>query len=120
MSRKSFRLGGESNKVDPMLVSGATAMRQAMLTLAVLLGLAGSGPAQSPAKIDLRVLYVGAATTPRGKAYTQFLQEHFRQAEATERKRFDPQQASAVDVVLLDWSQSERPEKPMSPLGPKH
>jgi hypothetical protein len=91
-------------------------MRQAMLTLAVLLGLAGSGPAQSPAKLDLRVLYVGVSTTPRGKAYTQFLQKHFRQAEATERKGFDPRQASAVDVVLLDWSQSERPEKPMSPL----
>jgi hypothetical protein len=94
-------------------------MRQAALTLTVLFGLVGSSAAQTSAKINLRVLYVGATTTPRGKAYSEFLQKRFRQTEATGRNGFDPRQAASFDVVLLDWSQSERPEKPMSPLGTK-
>jgi hypothetical protein len=83
----------------------------------VLLGLAGWCPAQKPEKVNLRVLYVGNSTTPRGKAYAQFLETHFRQAVATERKGFEPRQATGFDVVVLDWSQDDRPDKPTSPLG---
>jgi len=71
-----------------------------------------------PERQPLRVLYVGNASTPRGQAYAAFLQKHFRDSRAMERNGFDPKQAAEYDVVLLDWSQSERPAKPMSPLGP--
>jgi hypothetical protein len=74
--------------------------------------------AEEPRKQPLRVLYVGNASTPRGQAYAAFLPKHFRTAQAAERKGFDPRQAAAFDVVLLDWSQEERPGKAMSPLGP--
>lgn len=93
-------------------------MRHVGLTVVTLLGLAITSAAEQPQKVNLRVLYLGAPATPRGKAYTQLLNQRFRQAEATERKGFDPRQAEAFDVVLLDWSQNDRPDKPMSPLGP--
>src|SRR5262249_51368998 len=72
---------------------------------------------QAGEKSDLRVLYVGAPSSPRGQAYAKFLSAHFRHAEATKRDGFDPAQAKAFDVVLLDWSQEERNAK--APLGPK-
>jgi hypothetical protein len=84
-----------------------------------LLLLAGLSPAQTAEKINLRLLYVGDPTSARGQTYAEFLRQHFRHADAAQRKGFDPRRASAFDVVLLDWSQTERPDKPMSPLGPK-
>jgi hypothetical protein len=96
---------------------GQVVLRLVVLIGAVLIGLVEPAVAQEPKTIDLRVLYVGATTTQRGRAYAKFLQGHFRNAAAKERNGFDPQQAAAFDVVLLDWSQSERPAKPMSPLG---
>ena len=70
-------------------------------------------------KIDLSVLYVGNPSTPRGLAYAEFLGKHFRKFEAAERKTFDPTREAPFDVVVLDWSQAERPDKPTSPLGAK-
>jgi hypothetical protein len=94
------------------------AMRQILLILSVLVFVIGTCTAQEEEKrINLRVLYVGSTATPRGKAYAQFLTKHFRQAAALERQGFDAGKAAGYDVVLLDWSQQERPEKPMSPLG---
>jgi hypothetical protein len=70
-------------------------------------------------KTNLSVLYVGNSSMPRGRAYAEFLGKHFRKVEAVERKGFDAQRAEPFDVVVLDWSQGDRPEKPTSPLGPK-
>jgi hypothetical protein len=100
-------------------------MRIACLTLAAMLGLtACATAAETPKKMELNILYVGNASTPRGKAYAEFLRRHFRRVAAAERKEFDPRQAAAFDVVVLDWSQNDRPrsdqpQKPVSPLGPK-
>jgi hypothetical protein len=93
-------------------------IRSWCLSVVTLIGLAGGVTADEPAKSNLRVLYVGNPATPRGKAYAAFLGRNFRQAEAVARQGFDPRRADAFDVVVLDWSQSERPEKPTSPLGP--
>jgi hypothetical protein len=93
-------------------------MRPIGFALALLLGATPGGDAPKPEPINLRVLYVGPASTPRGQAYARFLRQHFRAAEAVERKGFDPRHAAPFDVVLLDWSQSQRPSEPMSPLGP--
>lgn len=92
-------------------------------TSAVLLGLAWTGVVQPPGKIELHVLYIGPSTTSRGKAYAEFLHQHFRHVEVTERRGFDPARAKTFDVVLLDWSQDEREgkwnERPASSLGPQ-
>ena len=99
-------------------------MRLTFLAFAAVFGLTACGAATAAAKkIDLSVLYVGNASTPRGKDYAELLRRHFRRVAAEDRKGFDPRQAAAVDVVVLDWSQSDRPQnnrptKPVSPLGP--
>src|SRR5258707_151095 len=75
--------------------------------------------AEQAKKVDLSVLYVGNASTPRAKAYADFLGQHFRKVETAERQRFDPKRAEPFDVVVLDWSQQDRPAKPTSPFGSK-
>ncbi|MFO0847812.1 MAG: hypothetical protein U0871_04515 [Gemmataceae bacterium] len=90
-------------------------MRRLLLGFLVLLGSGVSTRAGE--KSDLRVLYVGAPSSPRGQAYAKFLATHFTHAEAANRDGFDPARATAFDVVLLDWSQDDRGAKP--PLGPK-
>jgi dipeptidyl aminopeptidase/acylaminoacyl peptidase len=68
--------------------------------------------------LPLRVLYVGNAGSPRAREYEVFLKNHFRQVEAVARKGFDPVQAKAFDVVILDWSQQDEAlAKAKSPLG---
>ena len=92
-------------------------MGRILLGTIALLGLGVGSQAGDPAKSDLRVLYVGTPSSPRGVAYAKFLAAHFRHAEAADRDGFDPGRAKGFDVVLLDWPQSEREAKP--PLGPK-
>lgn len=94
-------------------------MRYAAVCLAIVVGMAGWSPAREPNKVNLAVLYVGRPSTPRGKAYQEFLRRHFQWVKATEWPGFVPEQANSFDAVLLDWSQEERPPKPMSPLGPR-
>ena len=69
---------------------------------------------------DLKVLYVGNATSPRAADFKAFLSTNVARVEVAARVGFDPAQASQFDVVLLDWPQSESrgqfpPKK--SPLG---
>jgi hypothetical protein len=67
------------------------------------------------AKIDLSLLFVGTmkdAPTARGQAartkdFVDFLSTQFTSVTAADRNQFDPSLANGVDVVLLDWSQSE-------------
>jgi hypothetical protein len=95
-------------------------MRVAHLVFMAMLPLTWYGTAADAAeKIDLSVFYVGNPSTPRGKSYTAFLSQSFRRVEAAERRGFDPKKAAGFDVVLLDWSQSDRQAKAQSPLGPK-
>ncbi len=71
---------------------------------------------------DLKVLYVGNATSARAADFRAFLSTNVAQVEVAARVGFDPAQASKFDVVLLDWPQSEsRGEFPpkKSPLGPR-
>jgi hypothetical protein len=55
----------------------------------------------------LRVLYVGNTNTDRGRSYARFLGETFTLVRAADRKTFDPGSVGDVDVVVLDWSQSD-------------
>ena len=92
-------------------------MPRVLIGIVALLGPVVNTQAGEPAKSELRVLYVGTPSSPRGEAYAKFLAAHFRHAEAAARDGFDPARAEAFDVVLLDWPQSEREAKP--PLGPR-
>ena len=69
---------------------------------------------------DLKVLYVGNATSARAADFKAFLSTNVAQVVVVSRVGLDPALANQFDVVLLDWSQSERrgespPRK--SPLG---
>ena len=89
-------------------------MCRLLLGFAILFGL-GAGT-QAADKSELRIMYVGTPSSPRGVSYTKFLAAHFRHVKAADREGFDPASAERFDVVLLDWPQSERETK--APLGP--
>jgi hypothetical protein len=75
-------------------------------------------PADPPEPLPLRLLYVGNAGTPRGRAYAAFLGRRFARVAVAEREGFDPARARDADVVMLDWSQSDPRTKPLTaPLG---
>ena len=72
---------------------------------------------------DLKVLYVGNATSVRAADFKAFLSTNVARVGVAARVGFDPAQASQFDVVLLDWPQSESkgqfpPKK--SPLGERN
>jgi hypothetical protein len=55
----------------------------------------------------LRVLYVGNKDTDRGRSYARFLSDKFALVGAVDRSAFGPGSLPVVDVVVLDWSQSD-------------
>jgi len=66
---------------------------------------------------ELRVLYVGSE---RPEEYIEFLRNHVGQIEAVSREAFQPERATNIDVVLLNWPQSPETHemrKLRSPLG---
>jgi hypothetical protein len=72
---------------------------------------------------NLKVLYVGNATSARATDFKAFLSTNVARVEVAARVGFDPALASQFDVVLLDWPQSEsRGEFPpkKSPLGERN
>lgn len=71
-------------------------------------------------KLPLHVLYLGRSEdADRTQAFGRFLSDRFRQCTVVQRERFTANDLSTVDVVLLDWSQRERPSREYgSPLGP--
>jgi hypothetical protein len=94
-------------------------MRLSLLLIVILFLVCARSFAADREKLNLGVLYVGSPDSARGKAYADFLQKHFGRVDTAERKGFDPRRAEPFDVVILDWPQSERPEMPASPFGPK-
>lgn len=56
---------------------------------------------------DLKVLYVGNATSARAADFKAFLSTNVARVEVAGRVGFDPAKAKPFDVVLLDWSQSD-------------
>lgn len=98
-----------------MMIIGATCL-SIVLTVT-------STEADAAPPIDLNVLYLGNAGTPRAESYEAFLKEHFTASKAVDRNTFDPASAADFDVVLLDWSQADDPAIDRatlkSPLGPR-
>jgi hypothetical protein len=88
------------------------------LTFLLAMLLARLGPAVELR--DLKVLYVGNTKSARAADFKAFLSTNVARVAVAARVGFDPATAGAFDVVVLDWSQSERsggfpPRK--SPLG---
>lgn len=68
--------------------------------------------------LPLHVLYVGSASSPRARHFEAFLKRHFATVATADRHGFNPARARDADVVLFDWSQSERREGAEAfPLG---
>lgn len=89
--------------------------------VALFLVILATSAAEAGEKTRLKVLFVGATDTPRGKAFADFLSEQFETAKAVARDGFDPKTAADFDVVLLDWRQPDVKDvgKAESPLGPR-
>jgi hypothetical protein len=72
---------------------------------------------------DLKVLYLGNATSARAADFKAFLRTNVARVDVAWRATFDPTLANQFDVVLLDWPQSESkgqfPPK-TSPLGERN
>ena len=77
----------------------------------------------------LRVAFVGAPDTDRGRAFTQLLEQRFGTVQAFDRDGCEPARLQEHDVVVLDWPQGEglgkwfqAPDKGgerRAPLGPR-
>jgi len=83
-------------------------MKHAFLVVLALTSVNPAALADGEAQArPLRVLYVGNKDTGRGRAYARFLGEKFTLVGASDRKTFDPGSVGDVDVIVLDWSQSD-------------
>ena len=94
-------------------------MRRTMtLFLGALAALSVQRSAPPQGLIPLKVLYVGEApTSARATQFTGFLQKRVSAVQAVSRTEFQPAQAAAFDVVLLDWPQSAKDLGKNPPLG---
>ena len=72
------------------------------------------------AKLPLNVLYLGRQQdADRAEAFRDFLSSRFAKVVTAKREDFQTSLLEGIDVVLLDWPQSERPSSDAaSPLGP--
>lgn len=71
-------------------------------------------------KVPLNILYLSRqGDADRSEAFVEFLTTRFAKCVAVKRDDFLSSLLDGVDVVLLDWPQSERPSSDAaSPLGP--
>ena len=60
-------------------------------------------PAQSPEKIDLRILYAGMPGTKRTKEFVGLLKKHFKKVETTNYKTFKGKESVDFDVTIIDY-----------------
>jgi hypothetical protein len=97
----SVRCGGVKNKE----MNGGKMKTRLQLIIAGLLAVLVS-PCSSQAKDlkDLKVLYVGSERT---KEFVPFLKKYVAQVESRNRYGFNPSDAAAFDVLLLDWPQGQ-------------
>lgn len=69
----------------------------------------------------LKVLYIGDAGSPRAKQFEGFLRQNVGQVEIASRGGVKPSGIGEIDVVLLDWPQSDSAREDRrtgsSPLG---
>ncbi len=78
----------------------------------------GSVPTQAKNLEELRVLYVGQPESKRAQEFQEFLQPNLAALSLTHRETFQPREAEAYDVVLLDWPQQGDLKDPKGhPLG---
>ncbi len=71
-------------------------------------------------KLPLRVLYLSRQNDEsRTTSFADFLAEKFASCKTVGRDDFTSDNLDGIDVVLLDWSQSERASREYkSPIGP--
>ena len=89
----------------------------------ILLGVLAStntGSANDSAKIPLNVLYLSRINdVGRTKSFADFLSQRFELCLVENRADFKSALPGDVDVVILDWPQSERRSNDgQSPVGP--
>ena len=92
----------------------------AKLFLACVIVLAPLPSSFGAEKLPLRVLYLCRQNDDsRTTSFTDFLSERFVSCRTAKRDEFGSEMLDGIDVVLLDWSQSERVSREYeSPIGP--
>ncbi len=73
-----------------------------LLLLGLLTVAAEAQQPAAPTKVDLAVLYVGSANSPRTTDFVNFLQQHFRTVGTAVYPTFQDREADPYDVVVLD------------------
>ena len=92
-------------------------MKKRIVCTILFVGLACGQRVMAKQLPDLSVLYVGSERT---EEFVPFLKANVAHVESRDRRHFNPADAAAFDVVLLDWPQSEETHKMRklaSPLG---
>ena len=89
----------------------------------ILLGVLASptnGSANDSAKLPLKVLYLSRSNdVARTKSFADFLSQRFELCLVEKRSDFKSALARDIDVVIIDWPQSERDSNDgRSPVGP--
>ena len=79
-----------------------------------LIPLALAALSQDPGD-PLAVAFVGAADAARTDAFIEFLDESFGDSRFIPRSAVTPESLEGIDVVVLDWQQSDPTE--VNPLG---
>jgi hypothetical protein len=88
------------------------------LIAVALVGLAQTS-ATAVDRIPLNVLYLARnGDEDRTHAFEQLFSQRFQSCTVEQRESFRTENLDGVDVVILDWSQSERSGNPVSPVGP--
>lgn len=92
----------------------------AALFLACLIVLAPQASSFGDEKLPQRVLYLCRQNSDaRTASFERFLTEKFASCTIAKRTEFKRELLDGIDVVLLDWSQSERAQREYeSPIGP--
>ena len=90
-----------------------------LVLLGVLACSTQTGAATDPEKTPLNVLYLSRnENADRTKAFVDFLSQRFKLCLVEKRDDFKSELLRDVDVVILDWSQSERRSNDgKSPVG---
>ena len=93
-------------------------MRAWICLLAVALAAFTQPQATAVERIPFDVLYLARdGDEVRTSAFEQLFGERFRSCTVKQREDFQVEYLDEIDVVVLDWSQSERSAKPVSPVG---
>jgi hypothetical protein len=74
-----------------------------LLIIVILMGFRRDAKAESPAKTDLRILYISNPQSARAKDFSDFLSKHFAVVQQGDLKTFRETDSKNFDVTVFDY-----------------